>query len=667
MRTRLRALPCLLFSLFTALPVHAQFKASAPDDSAFFRSNFEPEPALPNAPTRKPATPDARGGFVPGGPFGEGLSLFGQELFLRTPEGEVSREVYVLPPDYRLGPGDRIGIYLLGKVQKNLEVLVNVEGKIFVPPVGVVKVWGLSTEEFRRVLTRRLARYYDNFQLDLMILQPKNVMVAVVGEVARPGKYVLSAMNTVLDAVIAAGGPTARGSLRDIRLLRQGQPYATVDLYQFLMSGHNEFDVFLEAGDRIWVPLMQSRVSIEGEVRRPAIFELKPGAHETLADLVNMAGGLTEYAYLPKIEISRLLESGKRKVLYVDYTRIAQGDSSANPVLENEDRVRVYSKLDQVPERVVSIFGEVRRPGTYPLEDNMHLSDLILKAGNLTRKAYTLQAEIAKVDPGKPTRFLKVSLEHLGNGVDGQTDILLEEDDQVFIRRIPRWEVGHTVEVQGEVLFPGTYPIVKDSTYLSEILRKAGGFTDDAFLQEALVIRKSKRLRPDKEFERLQEMRREEMTDLEYQYFVMKQNTADVNHIVVDFERLMFGNDSTQDIILENGDLIVVPKAPRVVTVTGSVAKPGGVTYVPGADLNYYLSRAGGISWDADRRKTKVIKVTGEVLEDEDAREFQPGDIIWVPRKTDKKFWPVFLQAVTVGAQLASIYLVIITAIDRSK
>ena len=165
----------------------------------------------------------------------------------------------------------------------------------------------------------------------------------------------------------------------------------------------------------------------------------------------------------------------------------------------------------------------------------MHLSDLILKAGSLTRKAYMIEAEVAKIDPGQPTKFLKINLQNLSNGTNGHSDILLDEDDQIFIRQIPQWQVGLTVELRGEIMFPGKYSIVKDSTHLSEILDKAGWFTDIAFLQEAVLIRPKSRLKFDKEFERLTEMRREEMSDLEYQYFVMRQNTSDISEIVVDF------------------------------------------------------------------------------------------------------------------------------------
>ncbi|TDI90554.1 MAG: hypothetical protein E2O77_08100 [Caldithrix sp.] len=455
------------------------------------------------------------------------LRLFGIDLFNKNGSelGAEQKEGLVLPPKYKLGPGDRIGVFLLGNVQENREVTVNVEGKIFLPPAGVIFVWGLNIEEFKKLLSKKLSRYYDNFNLDIMLLQPKNIMVAVVGEVFVPGKYVLSSMNTVLDAVILAGGPTEKGSLRDIQLIRDGEVSSSVDLYQFLMNGNNDFDEFLEAGDRIFVPLARKIVTVEGEVNRESVFELKPGLSEKLTDLIDLAGGFTEYAFEDKIEISRLEEDGSRKLQYVNYREIVAGDSTQNLLLKNEDEIKVYSKLDQIHDRKISIFGEIRNPGEYDLENNMRLSDLILKAGSLTRKAYTIEAEVAKIDPGQPTKFLKINLQNLSNGTNGHSDILLEEDDQVFIRQIPQWEVGLTVELRGEIMFPGKYSIVKDRTHLSEILGKAGWFTDVAFLQEAMLIRPKNRLKFDKEFERLTEMRREEMSDLEYQYFVMRQNT----------------------------------------------------------------------------------------------------------------------------------------------
>lgn len=648
-----------LLTICLASPLYSQFRTRALRDTSGFGDKSGTSRGLTTILSTQEPLGTSRSG--------SDLSLFGIDLFNRNLADfqQSYPEVYMLPPNYKLGPGDKLGVFLLGKVQEERELVVNVEGKVFVPPTGVIDVWGLSIEELKNLLTKKLSRFYDNFQLDIMLLQPKNVVISVVGEVIRPGKYTLSAMNTVLDAIMLAGGPTERGSIRDIQLIRNDEVFASIDLYRFLMSGDDEYDKFLQAGDRIFVALALHKVKIAGEVNRPAIFELKPGQNERLTDLMALAGGMTQYAYPNRIEISRLKEDGYRRLIYVDYREIANGDSTSNMVLNSEDQIQVYSKLEQIHERKVAIFGEIRKPGAYMLEEGMHLSDLILKAGNLTRKAYTLEAEVAKVDPGRPTEFLKVNLNKLTNGANGHTDILLEEDDQVFIRRIPDWEVGLVVYVRGEVMFPGTYSIIKDRTRLSEILQKAGEFTKEAFLQEATLVRSKNRQVPDKEFERLMQMRREELTDLEYQYLVMRQNTADVNQVVVDFEKLVKEQDRTQDVVLEHGDIIDIPKAPRVVTVTGRVANAGGVTYSPTGDLQYYLERAGGASWDANLGKTKVIKVTGEVLNDEDVKSFQPGDTIWVPRKSGKKIWPAVLQTITVAAQLASIYLIIDTAANR--
>jgi len=596
-----------------------------------------------------------------------GLNSFGFDLFTRDPAtlSSLTADAMTLPHGYELGPGDRLGVYLLGTVQQNIDLVVNLEGKVFLPPVGVIQVWGMNMSEFHRLLLKKLSQYYDNFHLNIMLLQPKNVMVAVVGDVQRPGKYVLSALNTVLDAIIMAGGPTDKGSIRDIQLIRDSTVVASVDLYQFLMNGTSNEDAFLQAGDRIYVPIAQDKVTVDGEVNRPALFDLKPGLNERLSDVIELAGGFTDLAYIDRIEVSRLTERGQRSLAYVDYNRIAAGDSTANLLLRNEDHVKVYSKLEQVHERTVAIYGEIRNPGTYPLQDNMHVSDLILQAGNLTRKAYMLEAEVAKVDPGEQTVYKKILLNKMENGRNGDTDPVLSEDDQVFVRRIPKWEVGLLVEVKGEVVFPGKYAIVKDKTYLSDVIKKAGGFTDDAFPQEALVIRESSRIRFDKEYERLSQMSRDEMTDMEYQYLVMRQNSSDVKEIVVDFNKLIKENDRSQDIVLEDGDVVVVPKAPTVVTVTGSVAKPGGVAYREGQGFDYYLTKAGGPSGDASLGETKIVKVTGEVLDDEDVDILHAGDIIWVPRKNGNRFWPVALQSLTVMAQLASIFLVIETAARR--
>ena len=590
------------------------------------------------------------------------LPFYGYDFFDQRPEQSFS-SISTMPAYYTLGPGDRIGIYLTGKVQEEFDVIVNVEGKVYVPTVGVFPISGLTLAEFQKLLTEKLSKFYDNYHVELMLLQPKQVQVTVVGEVNKPGRYTLFALNTVFDALSMAGGPKTGGSLRNINVYRNDSLLAIIDLYQFLMQETSPREILLNSGDRIFVPLLMETITVTGEIKRPGVYELSNHADETLIDAVDLSGGFTDYAFLDRVEISRLQGDGSRRVMYINMQDHISAAESI--VLKNEDKIRVYSKLSQITKRVVTIHGEVDSPGEYELEDNMYVSDLILRAGSLTRSAYLVEAEVAKVDPKMPAHIIKIDLTKLLIEKDKNVDILLEEDDQVFIRQIPEWEVGPKVEVRGEVMFPGFYPIVKDSTYLSDIMQKCGGFTDKALIREARLVRRSSKITVDKEYESLKTLSREDMSETEYEYLVMKENTRDIGEIVVDFHKLVFAKDADEDVILENGDIIQVPKAPIVVGVTGRVSRAGGVTYKSNADIEYYVDKAGGYAWDANARKTKVIKVTGEILDDEDVKELVPGDIIYVPRKHDRDYWELFRQFMLVAAQTATIILVIQNAMNN--
>lgn len=598
----------------------------------------------------------------------EQLFIFGHNLFINPNILKLSQlgGGIMFPENYRLGTGDRLGIYLLGKSQQNFDVIVNVEGKIYIPTVGVFHVANQTIDEFNIFLKKTLSKYYDNFSLNIMLIEPKIIPVMVAGDVNRPGKYFLSSLNTVLDAVIMAGGPTATGSLRNIQVYRQDKLIESIDSYQFLISGKIQNENSLQQYDRIVIPLIKDLVSVTGEVKRQAKFELKNLGNERLSDLVYLAGGFTDLAYLNKIEISRLLDNGERTVFYVNYNEILENeDSATNILLKNDDRIHVFSIMDQICPKYVYVHGEVKNPGRYPLEENLHVLDLILKAGNLTRSAFILECEVAKIDPKMPAKFKKIKLQDLFNNTNSEENILLEEDDRLFIRQIPEWEVGWTVEIKGEVQFPGIYAITKDSTQLSEIIEKAGGFTDEALIREASLIRKSSKINIDKEYERLRQLPRDQLSKTEYQYLVMKENTGDIGQIVVDFHKLCVLNDKKEDVILEDGDMINVPKTPDVVYVTGRVGKPGGIVYQAGENMKYYLKKAGGPTWDAKVRSIKITKVTGEIVNDEDVQELEPGDIIWVPRKPDRDWWEIFHQTITITAQIATVYLVINTAIKQ--
>ncbi len=590
-----------------------------------------------------------------------GLQRFGANLFQLNESSQIELDGGALPADYLLGPGDQLSIFLTGQSEDEpYQLMVSVDGQIYIPTVGFLYVNGLTLPQFRALVDERVRAIYSNYDLNIMLTVPKLVGVSVIGEVVKPGNYSGSALSSVLDFITRAHGLTREGSLRDIQIFRQDSLVANIDLYNFILRPTGRQHFSLQSGDIIFVPVIKTSVEVIGEVNREAIYELNPHKPERLCDIIDLAGGFTRFSYLKKIKVSSVADNG-RTARYVDFSTDPCGDESLNLLLCDKDRIRIFSLEDQASRDSVAIYGEVNEPGPYEFQYNMRVSDLILQAGSLTRSAYMLEAEVAKVDPGNKISNIRLDLQKLMNG-DQAVDIILEPDDHVFIRKIPNWDVGALVEIRGEVKFPGFYPIIIDTTRLSDIIRHAGGFTEDALIGESKLERKYEMVIEDKEFERLSQMSRADMSNSEYEYLVMKHNSDNINEIVVDFNKLMLQGNEAEDVLLKDGDVIHVPKRPDVIYVSGRVSKPGGILFVPNASFNYYIQKSGGYTWDADKGRTKIIKVTGEIKDVNDIRAFEPGDRIFVPREKDHDWWRVFYDSVIVLGQLAAVFLVIRTA-----
>lgn len=378
------------------------------------------------------------------------LQRFGYNLFQSPDAASELLMGGALPSDYQLGPGDHLGIYLGGKAQETFDLTVSVDGKLFMPTVGVMGVTGLTLDEFRSQLDSQLRSVYSDYTLNIMLLRPKRLGVSVIGEVRQPGNHTGSALSTVLDFVSMAGGPTEYGSLRDIQVFRRDSLVARIDLYDYLLRPQGYQTFSLQSGDKIFVPVVSSIIEVSGQVNREAIYELNPHKQETVCDLIELAGGFTGFAYRHSVEWSRLEADGLRRVKYVDFTTNPCADAAESLILRDNDRIHVFSIADQAPQDSLQIHGEVNEPGKYPFQKNMRVSQLILQAGGLKRSAYVLEAEVAKVDPGNPLNHLKVNLNHAMQG-DTTHDIILEPDDHVFVRKIPKWEVGALVNIVGEV------------------------------------------------------------------------------------------------------------------------------------------------------------------------------------------------------------------------
>ncbi|MEZ4651697.1 MAG: SLBB domain-containing protein [Candidatus Eisenbacteria bacterium] len=466
---------------------------------------------------------------------------------------------------YTLGPGDRLGIYLWGDPPISFDTRVTLEGKVVLPQVGEADVLGKDLKAAEAEIARLLARRYRNQRVTLALLQLRRFQVHVTGQVELPGGVLASAADRVLDAIALAGGSLDGAGLRRVLIKGANGTDRRADIFRYLRTGEIESNPPLRDGDIVVVPYRGPQVFLYGAVSEPGGYEFLE--NDTLAELVQLAGGMTEDADPDSVEVTRFVDGVRTERFYLSF----QGREE----------------------------------------------------------------------------------------LEAASDFVLREGDQVQIRRNLNWHRRQIVEVRGEVKFPGTFPIVDGETRLSEVIERAGGFTDLAFLPEATVIRRRAIRLDDKEYERLQKMSSSEMTDDEYEYYKMK-SREQKGLMVVDFVGLFDEGKADQDLLLRSGDAIEVPAKKDFVSVLGEVSEPGNVYYRPLLGIDAYIDLAGGFSSNADKGKVRVIRVaTGEWVEKDKVGLLEAGDTIWVPEKPDRDYWRYFQETLGVVTQILTVYLIV--------
>jgi protein involved in polysaccharide export with SLBB domain len=332
------------------------------------------------------------------------------------------------------------------------------------------------------------------------------------------------------------------------------------------------------------------------------------------------------------------------------------GDLQANPHLEDGDIVIVGFRREGV-----MINGEVNKPGQIEFLEGDSLGAMIRLAGGLTQKATLDTIEIARYAPGNTVP--EISL--LYGSLDARAAVLslpLQARDAIQIRTDPNWDIRHRVEMRGEVRFPGTYIVDEDKTTLSEVVARAGGFTSDASLREATLVRKVDESLKDPEYERLRLVPAADMSRTEYEYFKMRGRQR-LGLMAVNFADLFEGGNRDQDVLLRDGDIITVPLKKTYVTLAGQVAIPGNIRYEPGLTVDDYIGRSGGYAWKAAKGRTVLIRAsTGEWIKKGDADMIGPGDTIWVPDKPDRDWYTMLKETLLILSQVATVYLVIKTS-----
>jgi polysaccharide biosynthesis/export protein len=608
------------------------------------------------------------------GPFGTPLRQYGYSMFAANVSTFAPVDDIPVGPDYVLGPGDDLAINVWGAVDSTLVRTVDRNGRIVLPKVGDLRIWGLTFSQADRLIRDELGRFFRGFQTSVTMGRLRTVSVHVVGEVCQPGVYTLSSLTTVTNALYSAGGPTKLGSLREVRLLRGNVQVARIDLYDFLQRGDRTRDYRLESGDTIFVPTIGDVVAVSGEVKRPAIYEITSGTR--LADVVSISGGVTPTSYLKRVQIVRALPNAERATLDVDLTSFyLKGDEASNPPINAGDLV-LFHRSDPRVYNIVRVEGAVRYPGAYELKPMMRIGQL-LPADKLLPEAYVERVEVARRRPDLSMEIVAVDLKKAWSG-DPSQDLLLKPLDEITVRT--ELKAARTIELGGQIVRPGPYTISAGEK-LSSVLERAGGFTDRAFLKGALFTRAALRKTEQEQldaFLKLQEQRmlaaastvvvgadKEEVASQQQQLQARREmlrllaSKVVVGRMVVHLETADKLKGTESDVVLIDGDTLSVPEPPQSVLVIGAVRNSTSVQYKEGAGIDYYINRVGGFSKEADQKEAHLVKADGSAISSfTNIRTIEPGDVVVVPPKEEEKIrWMSTVRdiATIVGAALLGV------------
>lgn len=636
------------------------------DTSTFVTMRGGPRSPLEQAFLRPPSPPltetERRG--PPSGPVVfRDLTQFGYEALRMLLPTLAPAANLPVAPDYVLGPGDNLILYVWNipgmALYDSVTLVVDRTGSVFVPRVGSVPLQSLTLAQAEEVLRTKLARYYSGFELRLALGELRAISVYVVGEVTRPGAYSISPFSTVLDALFAAGGPTKMGTLRSIRVTRNSRTVGEVDLYDFLLRGEQNISPTLQTGDTVFVPPVGPVAAVAGEVKRPAIYELRSGT--SVGALIAMAGGPLPTAQLDRVQVERVQGSAGKVIL--DFPLGAARGGGESELLRDGDLVTVFPAQDRL-QNAVTLEGFVRTPGQYEWKPGMRLSDL-LKPDVLLPEAYRSLVEIIRVRPDFTREVISVDLRELWSSNPAPNpgkDVTLQPFDRISVQSEV---VGPMrVSLSGEVKRPGVYFVLKGER-LSSVIKRAGGFTDKAYPKAAIFTRESVRR---KERVQLDEFAREQETRLLAESAALAAGASDVQQAAslrdnleqrravlrLMVERAVVGRvilhlgdlnqleGSESDIPLEDGDALSVPMRPSTILVAGSVRNPTAVLFQLGAPAQYYIDKVGGLTKDADKDETYILKADGSAIRGyAKVREMEPGDAILAPSLVEAKYRPL--------------------------
>lgn len=708
------------------------------------------------------------------------LKPFGYDLFKDASTTFAPVTDIPVPSDYIIGPGDRLNVQLYGNQNRVLRLVVGRDGRINFPELGPINVGGRNFERVAAEIEQRVESQMIGVRASVGMADTRSILVFVMGEANRPGSYTVSGLATITSAIYASGGVKPIGSLRNIQLKRNGAVVRRLDLYDLLLRGDTSDDAKLLAGDVIFIPPVSATVAIDGEVNRPAIYELK--GDTTVAEIVQIAGGVTTEADTSRGALVRVNDRRERVVVDVplgsangrgelmrsgDSLRVLrlrptldqgvtvdghvfnpmpaawreglrltdvigsiedlkpnadlnyilirrelppdrrvvmlsadlaaalrQPNSPANVVLMPRDRLTVFDvesgreqilkpmleemrrqgRIDQ-PSEIVRIDGRVKARGEYPLEPDMRVSDLLRAGGGLQDAAYGAKAELTRyrvTGDSRQTQLVEIDLAAVLRG-DASANLKLQPFDFLNVKEVPEWSEQEQVTLVGEVRFPGNYPIQRGET-LRSVLDRAGGLTTLAFPSGSVFTRKELKEREQQQIDRLAERLQSDLAATALQASAANQSgagqalqvgqslltqlksTKAVGRLVIDLNGVLDAPvRSPADVVLREGDQLVIPKQKQEVTVIGEVQTTTSHFYREDLSRDDYIGLSGGATRKADRGRIYIVRADGSVVSDENSGWFRrsgqvamhPGDTIVVPLDTERMPPLALWQAVT--------------------
>ena len=417
----------------------------------------------------------------------DGIKVFGRDIFYSSNLTFEPSMNIATPTDYRLGPGDQVVIEVWGASEANIVQKVTPDGYISIPDVGPIAVNGLTVQAASNRIRAKLSKIYSGMKtanvdlstnVKVSLGQIRTIQVNIMGEVARPGTYALSSFSTVFHALYKAGGVSPIGSLRNIKVVRGGRTVATIDVYDYILQGRSHTDIRLQEGDVILASPYEALVMIQGKIKRPMYYEMK--SSESIATLINYAGGFSDDAYASSITVERS-NAKERTICTVD--EMHYNDFK----MKDGDVVSIGAILDRYDNRV-EIKGAVYRPGSYAIgQDIRTVRDLILKADGLLEEAFTNRGVLHRENPDRKLEIISVNIKGILDGTE--PDIALQKNDALFIPSIYDLEAKGTLEINGEVFAPGIFPFAAN-TKLEDLIIMAGGLTEAASTVRVDVTRR---------------------------------------------------------------------------------------------------------------------------------------------------------------------------------